>query len=89
MRGELKRLQYELGTTTLYVTHDQAEAMTLAHRVAIINRGKLQQFDHPMDIYTRPANKFVAGFMGSPGMNLIEGKVDQAERNQRRPRMRM
>src|SRR6266566_6407570 len=79
-RRELKRLQYELGTTTLYVTHDQAEAMTLAHRVAVMNGGRLQQFDTPLDIYERPANRFVAGFMGSPGMNFLEGKLDHAER---------
>ena len=80
MRGELKRLQYELGTTTIYVTHDQAEAMTLAHRVAVMDRGRLQQFDTPMNVYARPANKFVAGFMGSPSMNLLDGKVDHEER---------
>src|SRR5437588_5677710 len=79
-RGELKRLQYELGTTTLYVTHDQAEAMTLAHRVAVMNGGRLQQFDTPLNIYERPANRFVAGFMGSPSMNFLEGKLDHAER---------
>src|SRR5436853_7374300 len=67
MRGELKRLQHELGTTTVYVTHDQAEAMTLAHRVAVLSGGQLQQFDTPMDIYTQPANRFVAEFVGTPG----------------------
>ena len=80
MRGELKRLQYELGTTTLYVTHDQAEAMTLAHRVAVMESGRLQQFDTPLNIYERPANKFVAGFMGSPSMNFVDGTLDHSER---------
>jgi multiple sugar transport system ATP-binding protein len=73
MRGELKRLQHQLGTTTVYVTHDQAEAMTLAHRVAVMKKGKLQQFDTPMNVYERPANRFVAEFVGSPSMNLVEG----------------
>ena len=76
MRGELKRLQHELGTTTVYVTHDQAEAMTRAHRVAVMRGGLLQQFDTPMNIYHRPANRFVAEFVGTPGMNFIEGRFD-------------
>ncbi|MDT5062362.1 MAG: multiple sugar transport system ATP-binding protein [Acidobacteriota bacterium] len=76
MRGELKRLQHELGTTTVYVTHDQAEAMTLAHRVAVMRSGRLQQFDTPMNIYNCPINRFVAEFVGSPGMNFIEGRID-------------
>ena len=80
MRGELKRLQQTLGTTTVYVTHDQAEAMTLGHRVALMNRGKLQQFDTPLEIYNRPANRFVAEFVGSPGMNFIDGRIDLPER---------
>jgi multiple sugar transport system ATP-binding protein len=80
MRGELKRLQHGLGTTTIYVTHDQAEAMTLAHRVAIMRRGKLQQFDTPLNIYNRPANRFVAEFVGSPSMNFIEGRLDLPSR---------
>lgn len=75
MRGELKRLQHQLGTTTIYVTHDQAEAMTLASRVAVMRKGRLQQFDTPMNIYNRPANRFVAEFVGSPSMNFVEGKV--------------
>jgi multiple sugar transport system ATP-binding protein len=73
MRGELKRLQHQLGTTTIYVTHDQAEAMTLASRVAVMKRGKLQQFDTPLNIYNHPANRFVAEFVGSPSMNFIDG----------------
>src|SRR5262245_36507467 len=76
MRGELKRLQHQLGTTTIYVTHDQAEAMTLAHRVAVMSRGKLQQFDTPLTIYNYPANRFVAEFVGSPSMNFIDGQVE-------------
>lgn len=80
MRGELKHLQHTLGTTTVYVTHDQAEAMTLAHRVAVMNKGVLQQFDTPLNIYHNPVNRFVAEFVGSPSMNFIEGKVDFANR---------
>lgn len=76
MRGELKRLQHQLGTTTIYVTHDQAEAMTLASRVAVMRKGRLQQFDTPMNIYNHPANRFVAEFVGSPSMNFVEGVVD-------------
>lgn len=81
MRGELKRLQHELGTTTVYVTHDQSEAMTLAHRVAVMRGGRLQQFDTPMNIYNLPANRFVAEFVGSPGMNFIDGCVDVGARS--------
>lgn len=80
MRGELKRLQQQLGTTTVYVTHDQAEAMTLGHRVAVMNQGQLQQFDAPLEIYHRPANRFVAEFVGSPAMNFIDGRIDSATR---------
>lgn len=76
MRGELKRLQHQLGTTTIYVTHDQAEAMTLASRVAVMKRGRLQQFDTPLNIYNQPANRFVAEFVGSPSMNFIDGRID-------------
>jgi multiple sugar transport system ATP-binding protein len=79
-RGELKRWQYDLGTTTLYVTHDQAEAMTLAHRVAVMHEGRLQQVDTPDNIYTRPVNMFVAGFVGSPSMNFLEGRIDASQR---------
>ena len=72
MRAELKLLQHELRIVTIYVTHDQAEAMTLAHRIAIMRDGKIQQYDTPSKVYHRPANTFVAGFVGSPSMNLIE-----------------
>ena len=66
MRAELKHMQHELGVTTVYVTHDQVEAMTLAHRVAILDEGALQQIGTPREVYDNPANLFVAGFMGSP-----------------------
>jgi multiple sugar transport system ATP-binding protein len=71
MRAQLKHLQRELGTTTIYVTHDQVEAMTLADRVVVLSQGKAQQVGTPLDIYQRPQNTFVAGFLGSPPMNLI------------------
>ena len=72
MRAELKHLQHELRIVTIYVTHDQAEAMTLAHRIAVMRDGKIQQYDTPSNVYHRPANTFVAQFVGSPSMNLIE-----------------
>ena len=75
MRAELKHMQHELGITTIYVTHDQIEAMTLAHRVALLERGVLQQLDTPANIYNRPANLFVAGFIGSPPMNFLAGEL--------------
>ena len=75
MRAELKHLQHELGVTTIYVTHDQIEAMTLASRVAIINQGVLQQVDTPKNIYNNPVNLFVAGFIGSPSMNFFYGEL--------------
>jgi multiple sugar transport system ATP-binding protein len=80
MRGELKHLQHELATTTVYVTHDQAEAMTLGHRVAVMQKGRLQQFDTPLEIYNNPVNRFVAEFVGNPGMNFINGKVERSSR---------
>ncbi len=76
MRYEIRRLHELHGTTTLYVTHDQVEAMTLADRVAIIAHGRLQQHARPLDAYHRPANSFVASFLGTPSMNLIEGVAD-------------
>lgn len=74
-RVELKNLQKRIGTTTIYVTHDQAEAMTLADRVAVMKEGVIQQVGPPTEIYAHPANKFVAGFIGSPAMNFIDGTV--------------
>jgi len=72
MRAELKKLQKDLGITTIYVTHDQVEAMTMGDRIAILNHGELQQYDTPRNVYVRPSNHFVAGFVGSPPINSIE-----------------
>ena len=77
MRAELKHLSHELQITTVYVTHDQIEAMTLADRVAVMDEGRIQQLGTPEQIYDDPKNLFVAGFIGSPAMNLIEGKTEQ------------
>jgi multiple sugar transport system ATP-binding protein len=74
MRGELARLHRRLGATMIYVTHDQVEAMTLATRVAVFNGGHLQQLGPPLELYNRPANRFVAGFLGSPSMNFLEAR---------------
>jgi multiple sugar transport system ATP-binding protein len=76
MRAELKHMQHALGITTIYVTHDQIEAMTLAHRVAILEKGVLQQLATPAEIYNNPANLFVAQFIGSPPMNIVKGALD-------------
>jgi multiple sugar transport system ATP-binding protein len=75
MRIEIKRLQKQLGVTTLYVTHDQVEAMTMADMVAVMHEGRLQQLASPADLYAHPANLFVARFCGSPPMNVLEGEV--------------
>ena len=80
MRGELKRLQKRLGATTLYVTHDQAEATTMADLVAVIKDGSLQQLGTPAEIYDRPANKFVGTFVGSPPLNVVAGELDRERR---------
>ena len=74
-RAQIKNLHHTLKTTTIYVTHDQIEAMTLADRVVVMSKGKMQQVGTPTDIYDRPANTFVAGFIGSPAMNLIAGDI--------------
>ena len=76
MRAQLKHIQRRLETTTVYVTHDQIEAMTLADRIAIMSKGKIQQLGTPDEVYNNPANVFVAGFIGSPPMNLLKGDLD-------------
>ncbi|MFW6421749.1 MAG: ABC transporter ATP-binding protein, partial [Candidatus Bipolaricaulota bacterium] len=75
MRAELQELHQDLKTTSMYVTHDQTEAMTLGNRVAVIEDGLIQQYDHPQVIYDQPSNKFVAGFIGSPSMNFLEARL--------------
>jgi len=77
MRTEIARLQRRLGITTVYVTHDQTEAMTLGDRVAVLRRGVLQQLATPRELYTNPGNLFVAGFIGSPPMNFLPAKVEE------------
>lgn len=79
MRGEIKRLQKDLGITAIYVTHDQVEAMTMADRIAVINKGHLQAFDSPDELYDRPKTLFVAGFVGNPPMNLIDVEVSHSD----------
>jgi multiple sugar transport system ATP-binding protein len=78
MRAYIARLHQELGTTTLYVTHDQTEAMTMGDRVAVMRDGRLEQVDAPQALYDRPANLFVAAFIGSPAMNLLRGRLEYA-----------
>jgi multiple sugar transport system ATP-binding protein len=77
MRGELKHLQRSLGTTTIYVTHDQLEALSMADRIAVMNDGILQQFGTPAEVYDRPANEWVASFVGEPPMNFLDAEVDR------------
>jgi multiple sugar transport system ATP-binding protein len=81
MRVELSRLHKELGTTMIYVTHDQVEAMTLGQRIAVIHAGRIAQVGTPLDLYNRPANLFVAGFLGAPKMNFIDAEVTAADAN--------
>ncbi|MDQ3994109.1 MAG: ATP-binding cassette domain-containing protein, partial [Actinomycetota bacterium] len=78
MRAEIARLQADLGTTTIYVTHDQVEAMTMGDRVAVMRKGELQQVASPQELYDNPVNLFVGGFIGSPAMNLVEATVERA-----------
>jgi multiple sugar transport system ATP-binding protein len=78
MRAEVSRIQRNLGTTTIYVTHDQVEAMTMGDRVAVMRKGEIQQVDSPEDLYDRPVNLFVGGFIGSPAMNMVEATIEQS-----------
>jgi multiple sugar transport system ATP-binding protein len=79
MRAEISQLQHDLGTTTIYVTHDQVEAMTMGDRVAVMRKGELQQVAPPQELYDRPVNLFVGGFIGSPAMNMIEATLESAD----------
>ena len=79
MRLEIKKLHQRLQTTMIYVTHDQVEAMTMGDRIVVMNHGVVQQVDTPLRLYSQPANRFVAGFIGSPAMNFFSGSVQQKE----------
>ncbi len=79
MRAELKRLLQEIKATTLYVTHDQIEALSMGDRIAVMKSGVIQQFDHPNTVYDEPANQFVGGFIGNPPMNFMEGRVQSQD----------
>ena len=76
VRGEIKELQHRLKTTTIYVTHDQVEAMTMGDKIVVMNGGRVEQVGPPLELYDRPANTFVATFLGSPAMNLLQGRVE-------------
>ena len=84
MRGEISALHKRLGNTMIYVTHDQVEAMTMADKIAVLRLGELEQFGAPLDLFNNPANIFVAGFIGSPKMNFLEGEVDGVDRTKLR-----
>jgi multiple sugar transport system ATP-binding protein len=77
MRAELKKLQSRLNATTIYVTHDQVEAMTLGDKICVLNEGKIQQIGDPLTLYNKPTNRFVAGFIGAPPMNFFDGKLNE------------
>ena len=83
MRVEIKRLHQELGRTMIYVTHDQIEAMTLADRIVLLRDGRIEQLGAPLDLFERPATRFVAGFLGSPKMNFLPATVEAGERELR------
>ena len=78
MRGEIKRLHQELGKTMIYVTHDQIEAMTMADRIVLLRDGKIEQAGAPLDLYERPATRYVAGFLGSPAMNFVPAQLQDS-----------
>jgi len=80
MRAEIARLHREIGATMIYVTHDQVEAMTLADKIVVLRKGKVEQVGKPLDLYHDPDNRFVAGFIGSPAMNFVSGTVEGAGR---------
>jgi multiple sugar transport system ATP-binding protein len=77
MRAEIKELHQRLRVTTIYVTHDQIEAMTMADKIVVMNHGVVEQIGPPLELYDRPANLFVAGFIGSPAMNMLEGRIEE------------
>ena len=79
VRGEIKELQHRLKTTTIYVTHDQVEAMTMGDKIVVMNGGRVEQVGPPLELYDRPANTFVATFLGSPAMNLLQGRVEDKD----------
>uniref|UniRef100_UPI0025EB46F4 ABC transporter ATP-binding protein n=1 Tax=uncultured Thioclava sp. TaxID=473858 RepID=UPI0025EB46F4 len=79
MRAEIKRLHKRLGATSIYVTHDQVEAMTLADRIVVMHDGRIEQIGSPMELFLNPANTFVAGFLGSPPMNMLKAKIVAGE----------
>src|SRR5439155_623462 len=89
MRAEIARLQRDLEVTTIYVTHDQTEAMTLGDRVAVMRDGLLQQFDRPSVLYERPVNLFVAEFIGSPAMNLVGARLERGTRAREREQIEL
>jgi multiple sugar transport system ATP-binding protein len=77
MRGEIKAMHQRIGTTTIYVTHDQIEAMTMADKIVVLHDGNIEQVGAPLELYDRPANLFVAGFIGSPAMNFLDGRIEE------------
>ena len=80
MRAEIKELHQRLKTTTVYVTHDQIEAMTMADKIVVMHDGRVEQIGAPLELYDRPDNLFVAGFIGSPAMNMLNGGIDDQRR---------